>query len=67
MKALNECIQLDHRLTHKIYGKRALPKELVQNTWTGVVKQKDDPKGLWEINTEVLVGKGLESYDEEEL
>jgi ribonuclease HI len=59
---LNNRLQLDRTLTNKLkFGKKALPKAVVLDTWSGTLSNKDLP-GDWISTPGVLVGMGMDLF-----
>ncbi|KAJ7155938.1 hypothetical protein C8R43DRAFT_1125843 [Mycena crocata] len=59
MRAINGRLQMDCELTNKRkYEKKALLKEVVQNTWSKVLKDETNLPKDWTRETGVLVGIG---------
>ncbi|KAJ7128146.1 hypothetical protein C8R43DRAFT_1090214 [Mycena crocata] len=59
MRAINSRLQLDCELTNRMkYGKKALAKDLVKDTWCKVLKDETNLPKDWMRETGVLVGVG---------
>ena len=65
--AMNARLAEDCALTNPgKYGKKALPKSLVERTWSKTLKNEDDlPHDWWRGYTEVLVGIGSFRHGDE--
>ena len=53
---INEWLQLDCRMSHKKYGKKAISKDLVVCTWQNLIHNEDELPDSWTGLTGVLVG-----------
>ena len=57
LASMNQRLQLDCEMTKKKYGKRALSAYLVQNTWSGTLRDEHQLPPQWAKNG-FLVGMG---------
>jgi hypothetical protein len=62
-QVLNARLDLDRKLTHQRFGKKALPKKLVKTTWQGILQNEETLPENWITNDGVLVGIDLQEDD----
>ncbi|KAG9220267.1 hypothetical protein CCMSSC00406_0006332 [Pleurotus cornucopiae] len=58
---MNERLDLDRKMTHKRYGKRALKASTVLKTWKGVLLDENKLPKNWIDSSGVLVGSDLQA------
>ncbi|KAL6303159.1 hypothetical protein BKA93DRAFT_818149 [Sparassis latifolia] len=54
--AINKRLQLDCAMTRTHFGAKALPKQLVLQTWSGTLDHEDQLPDDWTLHNKVLVG-----------
>ena len=62
-QVLNARLDLDRKLTHKKFGKKALPEKLVKTTWQGILQNEETLPENWITDDGVLVGIDLQEDD----
>ena len=60
---LNDRLDLDRKLTHQKFGKKALPIKLVKATWQGTLQNEETLPENWITDDGVLVGIDLQDDD----